>query len=52
MLDVGVIFRYLGDKMEKGDPTISLDLLVKSLLAMGANKKSGSSPNRVGEIDQ
>ena len=27
-------------KMEKGDPTISLDLLVKSLLAMGANKKS------------
>ena len=27
-------------KMEKGDPTISVDLLVKSLLAMGANKKS------------
>jgi predicted XRE-type DNA-binding protein len=27
-------------KMEKGDPTISLDLLVKSLLAMGADKKS------------
>ena len=27
-------------KMEKGDPTVSLDLLVKSLLAMGATKKS------------
>ena len=27
-------------KMEKGDPTVSVDLLVKSLLAMGANKKS------------
>lgn len=27
-------------KMEKGDPTISVDLLVKSLLAMGASKKS------------
>jgi predicted XRE-type DNA-binding protein len=27
-------------KMEKGDPTISVDLLVKSLLAMGVNKKS------------
>lgn len=27
-------------KMEKGDPTISMDLLVKSLLAMGADKKS------------
>jgi len=27
-------------KMEKGDPTVSVDLLVKSLLVMGANKKS------------
>ena len=27
-------------KMEKGDPTVSPDLLVKSLLAMGATKKS------------
>ena len=27
-------------KMEKGDPTVSVDLLVKSLLAMGASKKS------------
>jgi hypothetical protein len=26
--------------MEKGDPTVSVDLLVKPLLAMGANKKS------------
>ncbi len=25
--------------MEKGDPTVSLDLLVKSLLAVGATKK-------------
>ena len=25
-------------KMEKGDPTVSLDLLVKSLLALGASK--------------
>jgi len=27
-------------KMEKGDPSVSLDLLVKSLLAMGAKKKN------------
>jgi len=27
-------------KMEKGDPSVSLDLLVKSLIAMGADKKS------------
>jgi len=27
-------------KMENGDPTVSLDLLVKSLLAVGASKKS------------
>ena len=27
-------------KMEKGDPTVSVDLLVKSLLALGADKKS------------
>ena len=27
-------------KMEKGDPTVSLDLLVKSLLAMGETKKN------------
>jgi len=27
-------------KMENGDPTVSLDLLIKSLLAMGATKKS------------
>ncbi len=27
-------------KMEKEDPTVSVDLLVKSLLAMGADKKS------------
>ena len=27
-------------KMEKGDPSVSLDLLVKSLLAMGAKKES------------
>jgi predicted XRE-type DNA-binding protein len=27
-------------KMEKGDPSVSIDLLVKSLLAMGANKES------------
>ena len=26
-------------KMEKGDPTVSLDLLIKSLLAVGATKK-------------
>jgi len=26
-------------KMEKGDPSVSVDLLVKSLLAMGANKE-------------
>jgi hypothetical protein len=25
--------------MEKGDPTVSVDLLAKSLPAMGANKK-------------
>ena len=27
-------------KMEKGDPSVSVDLLVKSLLAMGADKGS------------
>ena len=27
-------------KIEKGDPSVSVDLLVKSLLAIGANKKS------------
>jgi predicted XRE-type DNA-binding protein len=27
-------------KMEKGDPTVSVDLLLKSLLAMGADKKT------------
>jgi len=27
-------------KMEKGDPSVSVDLLIKSLLAMGADKKS------------
>ena len=27
-------------KIEKGDPSVSVDLLVKSLLAMGANKES------------
>jgi len=27
-------------KMEKGDPTVSVDLLIKSLLAMGLNKQS------------
>jgi hypothetical protein len=27
-------------KMVKGDPTVSGDLLVKSLLALGADKKS------------
>ena len=27
-------------KMEKGDTSVSMDLLVKSLLAMNANKKS------------
>ncbi|MEE8430980.1 MAG: helix-turn-helix domain-containing protein [Candidatus Desulfatibia sp.] len=27
-------------KMEKGDPSVSIDLLVKSLLAMGETKKS------------
>ena len=27
-------------KIEKGDPSVSVDLLVKSLLAMGVNKKS------------
>jgi len=26
-------------KMEKGDPTVSLDLIIKSLLAMGVTKK-------------
>jgi len=26
--------------MEKGDPTVSLDLLIKSLLAVGATKKN------------
>ncbi len=27
-------------KMEKGDPTVSLDLLIKSLLAVGATQKN------------
>ena len=27
-------------KMENGDPTVSLDLLIKSLLAVGATKKN------------
>ena len=27
-------------KMEKGDPSVSIDLLVKSLLALGATKKN------------
>ena len=27
-------------QMEKGDPTVSVDLLIKSLLALGADKKS------------
>ena len=27
-------------KMERGDPTVSLDLLIKSLLALGATKKN------------
>ena len=27
-------------KMEKGDPTVSVDLLVKALLAMGATRRS------------
>jgi transcriptional regulator with XRE-family HTH domain len=27
-------------KMEKGNPSVSVDLLVKSLLAMGVNKES------------
>ena len=27
-------------KMEKGDPSVSLDLLIKSLLAVGATKKN------------
>ncbi len=27
-------------KMEKGDPTVSIDLLVKSLFALGATKKN------------
>lgn len=27
-------------KMEKGDPSVSVDLLIKSLLAMGADKES------------
>jgi predicted transcriptional regulator len=27
-------------KMERGDPTVSVDLLVKSLLVMGASKES------------
>ncbi|MDY6790767.1 MAG: helix-turn-helix domain-containing protein [Thermodesulfobacteriota bacterium] len=27
-------------KIEKGDPSVSVDLLIKSLLAMGADKKS------------
>jgi len=26
--------------MEKGDPSVSVDLLVRSLLTMGANKES------------
>lgn len=30
-------------KMEKGDPSVSVDLLVKSLLAMGADKKGIAS---------
>ncbi len=30
-------------KMEKGDPKVSLDLLVKSLMAMGATKKNIAS---------
>ena len=29
-----------GAKIEKGDPSVSVDLFVKSLPAMGANKKS------------
>ena len=27
-------------KMEKGDPSVSIDLLIKSLFAVGVNKKS------------
>jgi transcriptional regulator with XRE-family HTH domain len=27
-------------KMEAGDPTVSLDLLVRSLLALGASRKT------------
>ena len=27
-------------KMEKGDPTVSLDLIIRSLLAMGATKEN------------
>jgi DNA-binding XRE family transcriptional regulator len=27
-------------KMERGDPTVSLDLLIKSLIALGATKKN------------
>ncbi|MBW2366406.1 MAG: helix-turn-helix domain-containing protein [Deltaproteobacteria bacterium] len=30
-------------KMEQGDPSVSLDLLIKSLLAMGATKKNIAS---------
>jgi hypothetical protein len=32
-------------KMEKGDPTVSVDLLVKLLLAMGADKKGIARAN-------
>ena len=27
-------------KMEKGDPTVSLDFIIKSLIALGASKKN------------
>jgi len=32
--------RSIVAKMEKGDPTVSVDLLVKSLMVMGADKES------------
>ncbi|NQT29111.1 MAG: helix-turn-helix domain-containing protein [Candidatus Saganbacteria bacterium] len=37
-------------KMEKGDPTVTLDLLVKSLLAMGATKKNIAKMIALGQI--
>ena len=35
------------DKRKKGDPSVSVDILVKSLLDMGVNKKVGGIGKKV-----